>query len=116
LDVTYYNRNIPWYIYGWFDSLLGTNYKSQKELKPPRTGLVFLGVLLRFGRPRVISVFGMTTDSRNASDFVSYVDQKIKKYDNAYMKERHCDASIEIDIMQGLISKKLIEVYGDSQG
>lgn len=107
----FYNKRLPMKAFIFFDKLLGTDFSKRNINKPPRSGLVFLAMLLNYANPKKVSIFGISTSAEQAVKFISFSDQKVREYDDILLAKNHCDPMLEIEIVNELIKKGYVTAY-----
>lgn len=83
----------------------------KKKIPPPRSGIFLLSIILRFGNPASISLFGMSKTISNAFEFVSFANFHTNQYDQTTFSINHCDPKIEIDLLNYLELNNIIKIY-----
>lgn len=84
-----------------------TVYPAPLPAKPPRTGLVFLLLLLMYGRPREVVLYGFSQDEREAYE-ASYRVSHTRSTDADSHAYAHCDPRVEIAVMNRLSEHRMI--------
>ncbi|MEN9790673.1 MAG: hypothetical protein RLZZ63_331 [Gemmatimonadota bacterium] len=82
-------------------------YVAAVPTKPPRTGLVFLLLLLLYGKPREVVLYGFSLDEREAYD-ASYRAKETKSTSAEDRVQAHCDPRDEIAVLKRLSAHGMV--------
>jgi hypothetical protein len=106
----YYPPNTPMHTYAVLQKMVSTRLNANFPQKPPKSGLVFVALLLRHAKPKKILLAGFSKCESEAWGVLRYTDKKIQKYDKEHILRNHCDPSDEIRILNILVSHNLVEL------
>lgn len=101
LAAAYYPAILPTFVLKWLCASANIHKVVNASL-PPRSGVVFLGLLLKYGRPGRITLYGFSNSQEIAGQVMNYAGAGITSYDREQYLRCHCDPSIEIDLLQQL--------------
>lgn len=107
----YYPSDTPSFALALLCDILDHNKITLSDIKPPKTGLVFLSLLLRFGATRGIALFGFSLVKSNSGNAIDFSRNGVREYDVIKYGQNHCDPTIEIGILRSLEMKGCIEIH-----
>lgn len=88
----------------------GSLESIEKFSRPPRSGIVLLSLILRFGHAKKITIFGFSLKEEGSLLAIGNNEEKIRKYDASKYVSNHCSPSIEISALHNLIENGYINV------
>jgi hypothetical protein len=103
--VIFYPRILPRKITQVVVDEIGYGGWEPRTDRPPRSGFISIAAILLLGKPKTMSIFGM---SRNATSARKTVNESgiVEKYDETGLLNCHCDPGVEIEILESLLSIK----------
>lgn len=101
LPAAYYPAILPTCALKWLRAS-GKVHGAVDASLPPRSGMVFLGLLLKYGSPGKVTLYGFSNSQEIAGQVMNYAGPGITSYDREQYLRCHCDPSIEIDLLQQL--------------
>lgn len=104
-SVSFFHRDMPFFALWWMRRLLSIKGLS----KPPRTGIVFLFLLLKLSRPASVRLYGFSRRGESGMDVLDYRRGGVVNYDSDLYAKNHCDAEVEIEALSILQKAGLIE-------
>jgi Glycosyltransferase family 29 (sialyltransferase) len=97
----YYPRILPRMITRYIQNLL--NIQTVKvKFRPPRSGLICLAALQRYGQTKKISLYGMSSSLEKSKNRVTPTGE-VTTYDSQQYKSLHCDPAFELALLTQLI-------------
>jgi len=109
-SATFYHRDLPQHVLGWLRAILSNADSFPRSKKPPRSGLVFLYLLLKYGKPSSVRLYGFSTADEEAMAVVDYKGGGVIPYDPSGYKNNHLDPSFEVKALRNLELAKLIQI------
>ena len=81
--------------------------------KPPRSGIVILSLILRYGGAKSITLYGFSFKEQDAAIAISDEGEGIREYDSNKYVKNHCHPSLESYVLMKLLNEGYI-LSGDS--
>jgi hypothetical protein len=110
-NIFFHHKSLPMKSLNFFTKLTGVSIPKSSCSKPPKSGFVFLSLLLRYGKPKTIGVFGFSLKSEDAWLVVDYRKGNIINYDSAHILGNHSTPDVEINALNVLAEHGFISVY-----
>jgi len=107
----FYSSELPRYVLKRLRKFLSMTDIFPNNKKPPRSGIVFLYLLLMYGKPSCVSVYGFSTNSDEAKSVVSYIDRSVSMYNSDDYEKNHIDVDFEIAALYKLIGLKKVNIH-----
>lgn len=104
-SVCLFHRDVPFIALWWMRRILGV-----KNLrKPPRSGIVFLFLILKLSRPRSVRLYGFSRQGEGGMEVLDYRTEGVIQYDSDLYVKNHCDAASEIELLSVLQKAGLVD-------
>ena len=109
VQVIYFPKNMPRKAFGFFSTII-PELKTQlvDGKKPPRSGLVFIMLMLAYSKTKKVNLYGFTRTNHDALRSIHHRQGDIVEQDRTSFFRNHCDPEKEIAILEELNSFKLV--------
>jgi hypothetical protein len=111
LDVKclYFPAFAPILSFDWLAKVCQGKLERVRSNRPPRSGIVFLSMLMKYGAPARITLYGFSMSLVHARQVIDYTAPCISTYDADRYLINHCDPAIEVSLLRQL--KQLEKIY-----
>lgn len=109
-EAYFYHQDLPRYSFILL-RLFFPDINIINQNRPPRTGLVFLILLLSLCQPKKVSVYGFSKSDDDVMKRIRYRSHGVASYDSANYSNYHCDPLYELEILARLEECGLITIY-----
>jgi len=109
----YYPACTPRYALNLFKKKYGGEIKVRHVDKRPRTGIVFLSLLMRYGRAAKVTLYGFSLVSDEVNQAIDFAGAGTRTYDAISYQDNHCCPSVEFDLLRQLEKLGAIAIGGD---
>jgi hypothetical protein len=106
-----YHKDLPGQTFRFITKSTGVIVSTSHRKNSPKSGLVLLSLLLRFGQLRTIGTFGFSLKSEDAWSVVDYQKRGVVEYDPEHILKNHCSPDLEIKTLSELIKRQYIKAY-----
>jgi hypothetical protein len=106
----FYEKKLPRKAFRFIASKLNDKSLKHRNIKPPRTGFVCLSMLLKLSSAAKISLYGMSRSLDDSMSRIIYSTGQVNRYDESLMRQNHCEASLEVDVLDLLAKNRLVDV------
>jgi len=96
----YYPVETPFFSFNWLTDICQGKLKRIRYNRPPRSGIVFLSMLMKYGAPARITLYGFSMSVENAGQVIDYSGSGVSTYDLDRYLINHCDPAIEVNLLQ----------------
>jgi hypothetical protein len=103
VDGFFYHSGMPKRSFYFVKRILGGGVELPKELtRPPKSGFVFVSMLLKFSAPKKVTLFGFSFSESSAWRVVDYRNANVSSYDRELFLTNHCDPKLEVNLINAL--------------
>lgn len=100
----FYERKTPRAVFSMLNQVFGSEFFFPTK-KPPRSGIVFLAMLLFYSKPKCISLFGFSDPKDNPLVHINKCGETVS-YSDKY-RDNHCPPEDEIKIIEEILKANL---------
>jgi hypothetical protein len=98
----YYPARTPIHALSIFKKVFGGYINLNAATKPPRTGVVLLSLIIRYGCAVKINLYGFSLEETEVSQAIDFASAGVRTYEPYGFRDNHCDPSLEIDLLRQL--------------
>lgn len=109
IDAAYYEKQLPKRAFQMLAKHAPGETFGAKKIKPPRSGIVSLALILTCSRPKSVTLAGFSKTMDTATTSISFVDGSVYTYDPKALQDAHCDLKFEIDALLLLEERGVIQ-------
>lgn len=102
LSCRFYPPLTPMHAFSLFKAKYGAQINIAPTDRPPRTGIVLLSLLIRYGNAKKISLYGFSLEEAEFTKAVDFASVRIRTYEGTNFELNHCDPKIEVDLLRQL--------------
>jgi hypothetical protein len=107
----FYDSIYPRGVLQWIMDTYCSALPEQDQLTPPpRSGLVFVSMLLKYGNPAYVRLFGFSAKVDDAMTAINYKGEGNVKYDPSQYELNHCSPSRELKALLSLEHARVIDI------
>ena len=107
----FHSRSVPIWLTRKFIKEYTFELFGRSKIQPPRSGVIFVFLLLFLGRPSKISVYGFSVDYIDGSVRVGDKSNTRTSYSRSDYEKNHCSVELEAEILKHLRRRNAIKIY-----
>lgn len=110
INCLFYHRRLPQKAFRLIEKSTGFVLHDEDSLRPPRSGMVFLALLLTLANAKEINLYGFSKSIDSAMNVIDYRNNGITAYDEGKFLMNHCHPRVEIELLRFLEQQKIVRV------
>lgn len=112
----FYHRCLPQRAFSLIERNTGFAVPGEAH-RPPRSGVVFLALLLTRANAKQIDLYGFSKSVDGAMSVIDYRDNGLSAYDQNKFLRNHCHPRVEVELLRFLDQREIVRVrQEDSSG
>lgn len=102
ISCLYYPVETPSFSFDWMAEACQGKLKRICDNRPPRSGMVFLSMLMKYGAPARVTLYGFSMSLEGVRQVIDYAGSGVTTYDPDRYLINHCDPAVEVDLLRQL--------------
>jgi hypothetical protein len=110
VNCLFFHRRLPKKAFRLIEKNTGFVVHDEDSSRPPRSGVVFLALLLTLANAKEIDLYGFSKSIDSAMNVIDYRSNGIAAYDESNFLMNHCHPRVEIELLRFLEQQRIVRV------
>ena len=107
----FHSRSVPVRLTKKFIKDYSFEFFGRSQIRPPRSGVIFVLLLLFWGYSSKISLYGFSVDPSDGMIRIGNKSNAITHYDKINLEKNHCTVELEAAVLKHLHRRNAIKIY-----